>query len=86
MAEPRKRRRSSPETAELARKQAAPKTTKRERLFALAEKNYVPRKATRWPYLLRGEQQYRFEGPDRRNLRADRRTESYAVRRGGAGD
>jgi len=50
-----------------------PRTTKRERLFALAEKNYEPRKATRWPYLLRGERQYRFEGPDRRDLRADLR-------------
>ncbi len=73
MAEPRKRRRSNPETTGPEPKQSAPKTNKRERLFALAEKNYAPRKATRWPYLLRGEQQYRFEGPDRRSLRADLR-------------
>src|SRR5262249_22122241 len=50
-----------------------PRTAKRERLFALAEKNYEARRATRWPYLLRGERQYRFEGPDRRDLRADLR-------------
>jgi Domain of unknown function (DUF927) len=54
-------------------KRTTSKTTKRERLFALARKAYAPRKATRWPYLVRGEQQYRFEGPDRRNLRADLR-------------
>jgi hypothetical protein len=73
MAEPRKRRRNNPETAGPEPKQSAQKTNKRERLFALAEKNYAPRKATRWPYLLRGERQYRFEGPDRRSLRADLR-------------
>jgi hypothetical protein len=73
MAEQRRRRARKPETAAPGTEQAAPKTTKRERLFALANEAYTPRKATRWPYLMRGERQYRFEGPDRRNLRADLR-------------
>ena len=54
-------------------KKATAKTTRRERLFVLARKNYEPRKATRWPYLIRGEQKYRFEGPERRSLKADLR-------------
>ena len=73
MAEQRRRRARKPQTAAPGTEQAAPKTTKRERLFALANEAYTPRKATRWPYLMRGEQKYRFEGPDRRNLRADLR-------------
>ena len=46
---------------------------KRSRLFALAEGAYEPRKATRWPYLLREGRTYKFEGGDRRELRADLR-------------
>ena len=60
------------ETKENARKATA-KTTRRERLFVLARENYTPRRATRWPYLIRGEQKYRFEGPERRSLKADLR-------------
>ena len=62
MAEPRKRRRSKPETAEAGPEQAAPRTTKRERLFALATDNYETRRATRWPYLRRGEQAVQVRG------------------------
>jgi hypothetical protein len=47
--------------------------TKRDELFKLASSSYQPRKATRWPYLLRDEDRFRFEGPDRRNLKADLR-------------
>lgn len=46
---------------------------KRERLYVLARDEYETRRATRWPYLLRDSRQFRFEGPDRRELRADLR-------------
>ena len=46
---------------------------KAERLLALALEEYEPRRATRWPYLLRGDERFRFEGPDRRRLMADLR-------------
>ena len=46
---------------------------KAERLLALAREKYQPRRATRWPYLMRGEERFRFEGPDRRRLMADLR-------------
>ena len=47
--------------------------TKAERLHVLAQARYAPRKATRWPYLLRGDEQFKFEGPERRRLLADLR-------------
>lgn len=50
---------------------AGPRATKADRLLTLAKQHYEPRKATRWPYLLRDGRQYKFEGPDRRSLRAD---------------
>ena len=50
-------------------KQNAP--TKADRLLALAKKHYERRKATRWPYLRRADRQFKFEGPERRSLRAD---------------
>ena len=46
---------------------------KAERLLALARERYQPRRATRWPYLMRGDERFRFEGPDRRRLMADLR-------------
>ena len=46
---------------------------KAERLLALAREKYEPRRATRWPYLMRGDERFRFEGPDRRRLLADLR-------------
>ena len=46
---------------------------KAERLLALAREKYQPRRATRWPYLMRGDERFRFEGPDRRRLMADLR-------------
>ena len=46
---------------------------KAERLLALARERYQPRQATRWPYLMRGDERFRFEGPDRRRLMADLR-------------
>ena len=46
---------------------------KAERLLALAREKYEPRRATRWPYLVRGDERFRFEGPDRRRLLADLR-------------
>ena len=46
---------------------------KAERLLALAREKYEPRRATRSPYLVRGDEQFRFEGPDRRRLMADLR-------------
>ena len=46
---------------------------KAERLLALAREEYKPHRATRWPYLLRGDERFRFEGPDRRRLLADLR-------------
>ena len=49
------------------------RTTKAERLLALARDLYEPHKATKWPYLLRDGEQFKFEGPDRRRLQADLR-------------
>jgi hypothetical protein len=46
---------------------------KAERLLALARERYQPRRATRWPYLMHGDERFRFEGPDRRRLLADLR-------------
>ena len=46
---------------------------KAERLLALAREKYEPRRATRWPYLVRGDERFRFERPDRRRLLADLR-------------
>ena len=46
---------------------------KAERLLTLARERYQPRRATRWPYLMRGDERFRFEGPDRRRLLADLR-------------
>ena len=60
----------------MTEKQAPAKTrrpTKAERLHALVTERYEPRKATRWPYLLRGGEQFKFEGPERRRLLADLR-------------
>lgn len=56
-----------------AGKQAVPRQTKRERLHALAIGVYEPRRASRWPYLRRDAREFKFEGPDRRTLRADLR-------------
>ncbi len=47
--------------------------TKAERLHALVLEEYEPRKVTKWPYLLRGDEQFKFEGPERRRLLADLR-------------
>jgi hypothetical protein len=55
------------------RKQAAPRQTKRERLHALVKDIYEPHRASRWPYLQRDGRRFKFEGPDRRVLRADLR-------------
>ena len=60
----------------MTEKQAETKTrrpTKAERLHVLAQDRYAPRKATRWPYLLHGDEQFKFEGPERRRLLADLR-------------
>jgi hypothetical protein len=46
---------------------------KAERLLALAREKYEPRRAIRWPYLVRGDERFRFKGPDRRRLLADLR-------------
>ncbi len=46
---------------------------KAERLHDLVLTRYEPRMATKWPYLMRGEEQFKFEGPDRRRLQADLR-------------
>jgi hypothetical protein len=56
---------------------AVPKATKQERALALAKARYVPKRASRWPYLLRlrDDQKFSFEGPDRKALRADLRLE-----------
>ena len=60
----------------MTEKQAETKTrrpTKAERLHVLTQARYEPRKATRWPYLMRGDEQFKFEGPDKRRLLADLR-------------
>ena len=60
----------------MTEKQAEAKTrrpTKAERLHVLAQARYAPRMATRWPYLLHGDEQFKFEGPERRRLLADLR-------------
>jgi len=46
---------------------------KAERLLELAREEYAPRKATKWPYLLRGDEKFMFQGPERRALQADLR-------------
>ena len=46
---------------------------KAERLHELVQGRYEPRKATRWPYLMHGDEQFKFEGPERRRLHADMR-------------
>jgi Domain of unknown function (DUF927) len=46
---------------------------KAERLLALAREEYEPHRATRWPYLLRVDDRFRFEGAERRRLLADLR-------------
>ena len=56
-----------------AGKRAAPRQTKRERMHVLAMGAYEPRRASRWPYLERGGRHFKFEGPERRTLRADLR-------------
>ena len=56
--------------------QAATRNRKRkkaERLHALVLEEYEPRKATRWPYLMRGGERFKFEGSERRRLLADLR-------------
>ena len=50
-----------------------PKVTRRDRLHQLAAETYDCRKATRWPYVQRGERKFRFGQADRRELRADLR-------------
>jgi hypothetical protein len=57
--------------AENTRTNTTPKATKADRLLVLAKGHYERRKATRWPYLLREGRQFKFEGPERRSLRAD---------------
>ena len=60
----------------MTEKQAETKTrrpAKAERLHVLAQARYAPHKATRWPYLLHGDEQFKFEGPERRRLLADLR-------------
>ncbi len=47
--------------------------SRRDRLHQLAEEAYEPRKATRWPYLLRDGRKLTFGADDRRALRADLR-------------
>jgi hypothetical protein len=49
------------------------RTPKAETLLALAREEYEPCRATRWPYLLRDGERFRFEGLDRRRLLADLR-------------
>lgn len=46
---------------------------KAERLHDLVLTRYEPRMATKWPYLMRGEEQFKFQGPERRRLLADLR-------------
>jgi hypothetical protein len=46
---------------------------KAERLLELARGEYEQRKATKWPYLLRGDEKFMFQGPERRALQADLR-------------
>ena len=60
----------------MTEKQAETKTrrpTKAERLHALAQARYTPRRATRWPYLVHDGEQFKFQGPERRRLLADLR-------------
>ena len=60
----------------MTKKQAETKPrrlSKAERLHDLVLTRYEPRMATKWPYLMRGEEQFKFEGPDRRRLLADLR-------------
>jgi hypothetical protein len=52
-------------------KKTAQKTTKPDRLLRLAKTRYERHMATRWPYLLRGGRQFKFEGTERRDLRAN---------------
>jgi hypothetical protein len=57
-------------------KQAEPKSrrqAKAKRLHELVQDRYEPHRVTRWPYLMRGDEQFKFEGPDRRRLAADLR-------------
>jgi hypothetical protein len=46
---------------------------KRDRLYELACDAYESRRATRWPYLVREGRQFKFEGPDKRQLMSDLR-------------
>jgi hypothetical protein len=64
------RRRPVTDQPMVARPRRMPKA---ERLLTLAREEYEPCRATRWPYLLRGGERFRFEGPDRRRLLADLR-------------
>lgn len=57
--------------AEDTGKNTIPKTTKADRLLALAKERYERHMATRWPYLLREGRQFKFEGSERRDLRAN---------------
>lgn len=60
----------------MTEKQAEAKTrrpTKAERLHDLVLERYGPRRASRWPYLVHGDDQFKFEGPERRRLLADLR-------------
>lgn len=54
-------------------KATARKLSRRDRLHQLAKEAYEPRKATRWPYLLRDGRKLTFGPDDRRDLRADLR-------------
>jgi hypothetical protein len=56
-----------------AGKPASRRQTKRERLHTLAGGTYEARRASRWPYLQRDGRKFKFEGPDRKSLRADLR-------------
>jgi hypothetical protein len=51
-----------------------PRISKRERALTLAKGRYKLGRATRWPYARRDDQQYRFEGDDRKALAADLRS------------
>jgi Domain of unknown function (DUF927) len=44
---------------------------KAKRLYELVQQRYEPHKATRWPYLTHAGEQFKFEGPEGRRLRAD---------------